>query len=301
MVRHDRGSPGWLPISSGTADAPSAGRPDNLGMTTYDWVSFTTDYGEADGFVAACRGVIARVAPAARVIDVSHQVPPQDVRRGAGVLAQTVPWLPPAVHLAVVDPGVGTPRRGLCIVAGSSVLVGPDNGLLLPAADVLGGPCAAFELENPKYWLPTVSATFHGRDVFAPVAAHLCSGVEPAALGRALTIDTLARPVVPIVVVGVSRIEAEVQAVDGFGNVQLAATGSDLADSGLVHGSPVSVHLRRAVRRALLGTTFGDVGHGELVVYVDSAGYLAMAVNGGSAAAALNVRAGDTLLVAGAG
>ena len=270
-------------------------------MTTYDWVSFTTDYGEADGFVAACRGVIARIAPTVRVIDVSHQVPPQDVRRGAGVLAQTVPWLPPAVHLAVVDPGVGTARRGICVVAGPSVLIGPDNGLLLPAADMLGGPVEAYELEDSKYWQPTVSATFHGRDIFAPVVAHLCTGVEPTTLGRALPLDSLARPAVPIVAVGVARVEAEVQAVDGFGNVQLAATAADLAASGLAQGSPVSVHLRRSVRRALLGETFGDVGHGELVVYVDSAAYVAIAVNGGSAAAALNVRTGDTILVAGAG
>jgi S-adenosylmethionine hydrolase len=179
--------------------------------------------------------------------------------------------------------------------------VGPDNGLLLPAADKLGGPCAAYELENPKYWLPTVSATFHGRDVFAPVVAHLCAGVEPAALGRALTVDSLARPAVPIVAVGVARIEAEVQAVDGFGNVQLAATAADLAASGLVQGSPVSVQLRRTVRRALLGVTFGDAGHGELVVYVDSSDYIAIAVNGGSAAAALGVRTGDTVLITGAG
>jgi len=276
-------------------------RSDNLGMATYDWVSFTTDYGEADGFVAACRGVIARIAPAVRVIDVSHQVPPQDVRRGAGVLAQTVPWLPPAVHLAVVDPGVGTARRGICVVAGPSVLVGPDNGLLLPAADILGGPAEAYELEDPHYWQPTVSATFHGRDVFAPVVAHLCTGVEPAALGRALPVESLTRPAVPIVAVGVARVEAEVQAVDGFGNVQLAATAADLVATGLAQGSPVSVHLRRTVRRALLGETFGDVGHGELVVYVDSAAYVAIAVNGGSAAAVLNVRTGDTVLVAGTG
>jgi S-adenosyl-L-methionine hydrolase (adenosine-forming) len=269
-------------------------------MGAYDWLSFTTDYGEADGFAAACRGVIARIAPSVRVINVSHQVPAQDVRRGAGVLAQTVPWLPPAVHLAVVDPGVGTARRGICIVAGESILVGPDNGVLLPAADVLGGPREAYELEDPKYWLSNVSATFHGRDIFAPVAAHLTTGVEPAALGRALPTDSLARPVAPIVAVGVARIEAEVQAVDGFGNVQLAATAADLSAAGLVKGSPLTVNVRRATRRALLGETFGDVGHGELVVYVDSANYVAIAVNGGSAAAALNVRTGDTLLVAAA-
>ena len=116
---------------------------------SYGWVSFTTDYGTADGFVAAVKGVIAGIAPDARVLDVTHQVPPQDVRRGAAVLAQTAPWLPPAVHLAVVDPGVGTDRRGVAVVAGRSVLVGPDNGLLLPAASALGGVRAAYELAAP--------------------------------------------------------------------------------------------------------------------------------------------------------
>ena len=112
----------------------------------YDWVSFTTDYGTDDGFVAACEGVIARVAPPVRVLHVSHTVPAQDVRRGAALLAQTAPYLPPAVHLAVVDPGVGTERRGAVLVAAEGVLVGPDNGLLVPAAEALGGVREAYEL-----------------------------------------------------------------------------------------------------------------------------------------------------------
>ncbi|HST63726.1 MAG TPA: SAM-dependent chlorinase/fluorinase [Mycobacteriales bacterium] len=149
----------------------------------YDWVSFTTDYGTVDGFVAACKGVLAARAPAVRVIDVTHQVPAQDVRRGAAVLAQTVPWLPPAVHLGVVDPGVGTDRRGIAVVTARGILVGPDNGLLPPAADALGGITATYELADPAYHLPRVSTTFHGRDVFAPVTARLCLGLDPAALG----------------------------------------------------------------------------------------------------------------------
>ncbi|NMH97426.1 SAM-dependent chlorinase/fluorinase [Pseudonocardia sp. K10HN5] len=115
----------------------------------FGWISFTTDYGLDDGFVAACTGIIARIAPQARVIDVSHGVPPQDVRRGATVLAQTAPYLPAAVHLAVVDPGVGTARRGVAVVAPGGVLVGPDNGLLIPAAEALGGVQAAHELASP--------------------------------------------------------------------------------------------------------------------------------------------------------
>ncbi len=267
-------------------------------MPSFDWISFTTDYGQADGFAAACRGVIARIAPRARIIDVTHQVPPQDVRRGAGVLAQTVPWLPPAVHLAVVDPRVGTHRRGICLVAGESVLVGPDNGLLVLAAEALGGISAGYELTEPAYWLPAVSRTFHGRDVFAPVAAHLAGGVPAAEIGGELDPQSLVRLPVPAVAVGVGRVEAEVLSVDGFGNVQLAANAEDLRGSGLQDGGPVAVSVDQTERAALLATTFGDVGPGELVVYVDSADRIAVAVNGGSAAATLGVGAGDTLLVA---
>ena len=123
----------------------------------YDWISFTTDYGLDDGFVAACVGVIARIAPAARVLHVSHAVPPQNVRQGAAVLADTVPYLPSGVHLAVVDPGVGTSRRPIVIETGDGLLVGPDNGLLMPAADQLGGIRAAYELSEPDYRLPEAS------------------------------------------------------------------------------------------------------------------------------------------------
>ena len=267
-------------------------------MTTYRWLSLTSDYGEADGFVAACRGVIARFAPQVQLLDVTHQVPPQDVRRGAGVLAQTIPWLPPAVHFAVVDPGVGTARRGVCVVAGPSVLVGPDNGLLPPAADALGGPIAAYSLERPEYWLPTVSQTFHGRDLFAPVAAHVANGVSPAELGPEISTGELVRLPGPAVTVALGRIEADVLTIDGFGNVQLAATHVDLTASGLTVGSPVAVHVRQTARRALLGATFCDVGLGELVVYIDSAGRVAVAMNGGNAAAALMAQDGDTVVLA---
>src|SRR5436190_15870208 len=145
-------------------------------MSGYDWISLTTDYGCSDGFVAACHGAIARIAPAVRVIDITHSVPPCDVAQGAAVLAQAVPHLPPAVHVAVVDPGVGTARRALAVEAGDSVLVGPDNGLLPRAADALGGVRRAVVLDNAGWFADPVSATFHGRDVFAPVAARLALG-----------------------------------------------------------------------------------------------------------------------------
>lgn len=272
-------------------------------VATYAWISFTTDYGEADGYPAACRGVLARQAPHARILDVTHQVPARDVVRGARVLAQTVPYLPPAVHLAVVDPGVGTARRGICLVTASpdgtgGLLVGPDNGLLVAAAEALGGIRAAYLLAEARFWLPTVSRTFHGRDVFAPVAARLAGGEPPTALGPPVEPDTLVRLPPPVVVVDAGRISADVVTVDGFGNVQLAATGTDVAGSGLRVGQPVRVSVGGAARPALLGLTFDDVGVEELVVLIDSAGHLAVAVNGGSAAEALLVRPGAVVEVA---
>jgi S-adenosyl-L-methionine hydrolase (adenosine-forming) len=248
---------------------------------SYRWVSFTTDYGTLDGFVAAVKGVIAGIAPDVTVIDVTHHVPAQDVRRGAAVLAQTAPWLPPAVHLAVVDPGVGTRRRGIAVVASRGVLVGPDNGLLLPAADALGGMTGAYELVDPAYRLAEVSATFHGRDVFGPAAAHLCLGLDPARLGPPVA-DPV-RLAEPIVHLGPGEVLAEVLSVDGFGNVQLAATE--------LGGLTGTVRVQDGL--ATVGRTFADVPDGELIVLADSAGYVTIAVNRGDAAARLGVQPGD--------
>lgn len=254
---------------------------------TYHWLSFTTDYGTADGFVAACKGVLAGRAPGVTVIDVTHEVPPQDVRRGAAVLAQTVPWLPPAVHLAVVDPGVGTDRRGVAVVSPRGVLVGPDNGLLLPAAAALGGVTGAYALTDPAYQLPRVSATFHGRDVFAPAAAALCTGLAPDRLGPPVP-DLVRLPDLPVTT-GPDGLRAPVLAVDAFGNLQLAATEAHLA--GLDGG------LQVAGRPARRGRTFADVAPGELVVLLDSAGHVAVAVNRGSAATVLGIGPGTEVVI----
>ncbi|MFL6143392.1 MAG: S-adenosyl-l-methionine hydroxide adenosyltransferase family protein [Labedaea sp.] len=262
---------------------------------SYGWISFTTDYGLEDGFVGACVGVIARIAPAARLIQVTHAVAPHDIRHGATVLAQTVPYLPPAVHLAVVDPGVGTSRRPVVVVAPDALLVGPDNGLLLPAAEALGGVLSAYELTEPRYRLPAVSATFHGRDIFAPAAAHLAAGVLPHRLGPPVHPGTLARLKPPKTVASHGKLSTEVLGVDRFGNVQLAAAGSDL--DGLAHTR--AVHVRAGYRdaAAILGRTFADAPAGIMVVLVDSAGHVALAVNGGSAAAELRCAAGDSIVL----
>jgi len=262
----------------------------------YTCVSFLSDYGQSDGFVAACHGVLIRAVPSLRIIDITHQIPPQRIRRGAAVLAQTVPWLPPAVHLAVVDPGVGTTRRAVAVLAGDetqqSILVGPDNGLLSWTWARLGGARSAVALENPAYQASTVSATFHGRDIFAPAAAHLAFGVALAELGPAVDPSSLVRLPKPTSTVRDGTVEAEVVSVDGFGNIQLAATPMDLDTAGLRLGDDVLLQATGAAFPARFGRTFGDVPPGALVVLVDSAGYTAIAANGRSAAAVLSV--GDT-------
>ncbi|MEU4421390.1 SAM-dependent chlorinase/fluorinase [Actinoplanes sp. NPDC024001] len=260
-------------------------------MAGYGWISFTTDYGTFDGFVAACHGSIARVAPEVRVIDITHHVPPADVARGAAVLAQTAPYLPPSVHLAVVDPGVGTARRGVVLSTPGGLLVGPDNGLLIWAAEALGGVETAHELGNKDWTLGDVSRTFHGRDVFAPAAARLAAGSAAADAGPAIDPATLVRLPDPAVTVGDGWIEAEVLTVDRFGNVQLAAEGAMLSGLGpelLVNGSV----------RARRGTTFADVNAGELLVFADSADRVAIAVNNGRAVVVLSVRPGDLVRIA---
>ncbi|MGH3492924.1 MAG: SAM hydrolase/SAM-dependent halogenase family protein [Sciscionella sp.] len=261
----------------------------------FDWISFTSDFGLSDGYVAACHGVLARLAPAARVLDVTHQVPAQNLRHGAAVLAQTLPYLPEAVHLAVVDPGVGTARRGVVLRAGASLLVGPDNGLLIDAAAALGGIDSVHELRAPAYRAAAVSATFHGRDVFSPAAAHLALGVAVEEFGPALPGGELVRLAPPELHVTPGEIGTEVLTVDSFGNLQLAA-GPDALRSAGITGPAVSVTASGQQRAAILGETFGSAPVGEAVLHVDSAGLLSVAVNGGSAAQVLRYTGGPIVL-----
>ncbi len=256
-------------------------------MAAYDWITLTTDYGLSDGYTGVLHGVIATRAPWVRVIDVTHLVPPGDVSRGAAVLAQAVGHLPPAVHVGVVDPGVGTGRRAVAIETPQGMLVGPDNGLLTAAADALGGARAAVRLTDATWFLPDVSMTFHGRDIFAPVAARLAAGVPLADAGPAIDPGSLVRLPEPIVVAGDGYLEAEVLTVDRFGNVQLAAPGTALDGLG--------EHLEVGGVRATRAKTFADGQPGRLIVYVDSAGKVALAVNGGRAVVALTISPGDVL------
>jgi len=268
-------------------------------VTGFRYLSFLTDYGLEDGFVAACHGVVATIAPHAQIIDVTHLVPPGDVRRGAAVLAQTVPYLPPAVHVAVVDPGVGTARRGVAVAAGdSSVFVGPDNGLLSWAVTAAGGAARAVSLTSRRLWLDPVTPTFHGRDIFMPVAAHLAAGTELAAAGTEIDVGELVALPAPERRVHDSAAEGEVLTVDRFGNVQLTITGADAAQIGAEPGGTVLVRCGRRQLVLPYRTVFGAVAPGELVVYTDSAGLVSIAVNGGDAAQRLGLPPGARVTIA---
>src|SRR5919204_1173248 len=208
------------------------------------FVTFLSDYGLQDEFVGPCHGVIKRIAPDVEIIDLTHGIPPQNVLHGALVLAKSLEYVPPGVHLAVVDPGVGTARRPLALDDGEGRLyVGPDNGLLVPAAEAGGGIAAAHELANPRYALQPVSRTFHGRDLFAPAAAHLALGVPPAELGPPPDPEVLVRISVPEPEVVPPRVGATALAVDRFGNVQLNLAPDSLGVAGARPGAPRRVVL----------------------------------------------------------
>lgn len=262
------------------------------GMAGYDWITFTSDYGLEDHFVGVCHGVMTRVAPGARVLDVTHAVAAQDVRQGALLLAQAVPFLPRAVHLAVVDPGVGTGRGMVAIRAGGQVLVGPDNGLLLWAAGALGGVDRAVALQNPAYRLEPVSRTFHGRDVFAPAAAHVAAGVDVGELGPEVDPGRLVRLEGEAARVDDGKASAAVVAVDHFGNLALGLRREELERAGVAVGDQVEVRAAGRAHRAVVGETFASATVGELVLYEDSFGSLAVAVNQGRAADRLGAGAG---------
>jgi S-adenosylmethionine hydrolase len=252
-----------------------------------------------DDFAGICRGVIKRIAPEADVIDITHGIPPQHVLQGALVLANTLPYMPVGVHLAVVDPGVGGLRKALAVRGSDGRLyVGPDNGLLLVAADRFGGVEEAVELANREYMVEPVSRTFHGRDIFAPAAAHLARGVELTEFGDVLDPNELVRLEVPEPHVGRSRIRATVLYVDRYGNVQLNVTSKHLEDAGIVPGTKIELEVGWERAYAVAARTFGDARSGDLLVYEDAYRNVALAINGGSAAKMLRARVGQELRLA---
>ena len=249
-------------------------------------VTFLTDFGLQDDFVGTCHGVIAGIAPDVRVIDITHGIEPQAVLQGAIVLRNTVPYMPVGVHLAVVDPGVGSHRRAVALrTRDGRLFVGPDNGLLmLAAADIE----AAHELVH--YRLASVSRTFHARDIFSPAAAHLAAGVPLEELGPPIDPSTLVRVEVPPADPG----HAVALVIDRFGNIATNLRREHLP----APGTRVEVSLALDRYYAVVAETFADVATGELILYEDSYGMVTLAISNGNAARLTGAVVGDELGIA---
>jgi len=265
----------------------------------YDTVSFLTDYGYRDEFAGVCRSVIRELAPHAAVVDLTHGVTPFDVRAGSLALARSISYVASGVVLAVVDPGVATARKAIAIEVadGEGVLVGPDNGLLAPAVSMAGGSGRAVELTNSDYQLHAIGATFAGRDVFAPAAAHLCNGVDLMELGEPVDTDLLLPGVIPLPQADESTVIAQVLWVDQFGNAQLNVGPDDLAST---FGERIDVLISTptdptggVTRSALRATSFAELAGGAVGLVLDSSGMLALAMDQRSAAEELGLDAGD--------
>jgi hypothetical protein len=258
-------------------------------------VTFLSDYGLDDDFVGVCHGVIARIAPDARVIDLTHGVARHDIRSGALVLRRALPFFAPGVHLAVVDPEVGGERRAVALRTAEQdrLLVGPDNGLLALAATRFGGVAQAIDVGRSPHRLEPLSATFHGRDLFAPVAAYLAAGEPLAEAGDPFDPDDLVQLHMPLAHVEAEEIIAHAIAFDRFGNVMLDVEHDELTGSGLRLGHPVLVN----GVPAHYASTFADVGPGELLLYQDAYRTLALAINRGSAAEFLGLALDDELRI----
>jgi S-adenosylmethionine hydrolase len=232
------------------------------------------------------------------VIDITHGILPQHVLQGALVLANTLPYMPVGVHVAIVDPGVGGERKPVALRGGDGRLyVGPDNGLLAVAADALGGVERAVELTEEKYMLTPVSRTFHGRDVFSPTAAHLAAGVALDELGPPVEPASLIRLELPVAHIGQTRIRATALYVDRFGNIQLNLTSKDLERVGIVPGTKVEIEIRFERYFAVAARTFADVRSGDIVLYEDAYRNIALAINSGDAAHMFSARVGQEVLL----
>jgi S-adenosylmethionine hydrolase len=263
-------------------------------------IVFLSDYGLEDEFVGICHAVMVRISPESRIVDLSHAVPPQDVLRGALTLHRAIHFLPiEAVVVAVVDPGVGTPRRPIAVetIQGGRILIGPDNGVLSLAWAEVGGVAKAVEIASTTVVLEPVSRTFHGRDIFSPAAAHLARGTALEELGPSVDPRALTSLPMPRASVEPGEIDAEVLAIDRFGNVQLSGRAEDLVAGGMEGLTGLELQAGEWSTRVRRVQTFGDVVEGEFGLMVDSAGWLAVVINRGSAAEALGLRVGDPVTV----
>ena len=265
------------------------------------FITFLSDFGLKDDFVGTCHGVIKRIAPEAEIIDITHGIPPQSVLQGALVLANTIGFMPVGVHLAIVDPGVGGPRRPLVLRDKEGrTYVGPDNGLLLPAASREGIE-VAHELANPEYALESISRTFHGRDLFSPAAAHLALGVPLSELGPPVDPDGLVRLDLPEPIVVDGAIHATFLYVDSFGNIALNLDRDDVEALGILTGSRVELELSGERYYAVMARTFADARPGDVILYEDSYKKMSLAISRGSAARMLHASPGQKIRISLAG
>lgn len=270
----------------------------------FDTISFLSDYGTTDEFVGVVKSVVRELAPHVTVIDLTHGVPPFDVRAGAMTLARCIGYVPEGVVLAVVDPGVGTDRRAVAVevAAGAGIVVGPDNGLLGPAVALAGGAERAVVLTNDDYQLASPGATFAGRDVFAPAAAHLCNGVELTDLGEEIDPHLLLPSVIPLPRVDGEVITCEVLWVDRYGNAQLNVGPDDLDEAwGAGWGDRVRIRVGESTRTLPITRSFGELPPAGPGLVLDSYGMLAIALDRFSAATELGVGPTDQVTLEPAG
>ena len=265
----------------------------------FETISFLSDYGLDDEFVGVVKSVVRSLAPDVTVIDITHNIAPHDIRAGGLALARASQYLAPGVVIAVVDPGVGGARRAVAVEVGNgqSILVGPDNGLLAPAVAMCGGATAAVLLDNPEFHLVTadtgVGVTFAGRDIFGPIAAHLCLGVALRDLGTEIDVESLTPGLIPVARNEDGAVIAEVLWVDRYGNAQLNIDPTDIESLG----SALRVRARDSVRRAVTASTYSELSTGVVGLVVDSYGLLSLSVDRGSAALELRIAAGDEVRV----
>ena len=265
-------------------------------------ISFLSDFGTEDEFVGVVHGVLAKLAPESRVIDVAHGFARGDLRAAALSLTRAIQYLPEGVALVVVDPGVGTDRKALALETAWGYFVGPDNGVLSPAVAMVGGATRIVSLENPETMIPSPGATFEGRDVFAPAAALLASGEAALEdLGPALDSEGAMPLMLPLTEVDSTTVSGEAWWVDHFGNVQTNIGPDDLAQIGLSPGTVVTVKVGSTLHSVPWVTSYGEVAEGEELLHVDSAGLIALAVRGGRADEALNVAAGVSVTLVATG
>src|SRR5688572_29242294 len=242
-------------------------------------ISLLTDYGHEDEFVGVCHAVIRGIAPEVPIVDLTHGITRYGVHEGAIVLRNSLPYVPAGVHVAIVDPQVGTERRGIAaLTAEGRVLVGPDNGLLSAAWERFGGVIEAVDISRSPHRLEPVSATFHGRDIFAPVAAHLAAGAELAEAGEHVEPDELQVLSLPRPEITDGEVRAHVLLVDRFGNASLDVAHADLAGSGLALGRELEIEAGGERFVATFAQTFADVSPGSVILYEDAYRSLAVAV-----------------------